>query len=303
MITKPLQQRLIPLVPLLFVLLWSTGFIGAKYGLPYIEPFYMLFLRMVMTLAVFLALIVLLRSQWPSLRQSGHQMVTGSLVHGAYLGGVFAAIKLGMGAGIVAILVGLQPLLTAIIGRIWLNQSLSNRQLAGLFIGLAGVTVVVGSSKDLSVTGLSPGAIAAAVIALAGISIGTLYQKRFGGGVNLLTGSFFQYLATAVWMGALAWSFETREVIWSGELISALGWLVFGLSVSAILLLMYMIREGEASRVASYFYLVPPVTVVEAWLLFDESLSGLALIGIAITVLGVYLVIKTPTPDSSEEHQ
>lgn len=296
-----LQQRLIPLVPFLFVLLWSTGFIGAQYGLPYIEPFYLLFLRMIATLAVFLGLIAILKCQWPTLRQGGHQMITGSLVHAAYLGGVFAAIKLGMPAGIVAIIVGLQPLLTVLAARIWLNQAISGTQMTGMILGLAGIVLVLGASRNMDTSGLSASALLASLVALFGITLGTLYQKRFGKEVDLLTGSFYQYLATALWMGALAWSFESREVIWSAPLFWALSWLVLVLSVSAILLLMYMIREGEASRVASYFYLVPPVTVIEAWLLFDESLNGFALTGIAVTVIGVYLVLKTPPTFTAEQ--
>lgn len=287
-----LKQRLIPFIPFVFVLLWSTGFIGAKYGLPYIEPFYMLFIRMLLTLGVFLLLILALRARWPTFAQAKHQLVTGSLVHAAYLGGVFAAIKWGMAAGIVSILVGLQPLLTALIGRIWLNQPLTRQQLLGLLCGLVGITLVLSGGAALDFTTISPLALTAAMVALVGISVGTLYQKRFGAGVDLLTGSFFQYLATAAWMGLLAFSFETREVIWDPQLVFALGWLVFGLSVSAILLLMYMIREGESARVVSYFYLVPPVTVIEAWLLFDESLSVVALTGIVVAVLGVYLVLR-----------
>ncbi|WP_372739498.1 DMT family transporter [Neptunomonas sp.] len=289
-----LRTRLIPFIPLIFVLLWSTGFIGAKYGLPYIEPFNMLFIRMLLTLAVFMVLMALFKSKWPTGRQGLHQLLSGSLVHAAYLGGVFAAIKWDMPAGVVAIVVGLQPLLTALIGRIWFKQSLAKVQLLGLVLGLVGVSMVLVGGKEMGELTLRPEAIAAAIIALLGISIGTLYQKRFGTGVDLMAGSFFQYLATAFWMGLLAFSMETREVVWSFDLIMALGWLVFGLSVSAVLLLMYMIREGESARVASYFYLVPPVTVVEAWLLFDEALGVLALLGIFITVLGVYLVLKSP---------
>lgn len=287
-----LQRRLVPLVPFVFVLLWSTGFIGAKYGLPYIEPFFMLLVRMLMTLVLFLGLILLFKARWPSTRQGLHQMVSGTLVHAAYLGGVFAAIKWGMPAGVAAIIVGLQPLLTALIGRLWLQQPLSRRQGAGLLLGLVGVVLVLGGGQQFSPIDVSPAALAAALIALFGISVGTLYQKRFGAGVDLLTGSFYQYLATAAWMALLTFSSETQQVVWHVDLVLALLWLVLGISVLAILLLMYMIREGEAARVASYFYLVPPVTVLEAWLLFDERLTISALLGIVITVVGVYLVLR-----------
>lgn len=275
-------------VPFLFVGLWSTGFIGARWGLPYIEPFNFLFIRMLLTLLAFLSLILWFKAQWPTLKQSGHQLVTGSLIHAGYLGGVFAAIKLELPAGVAAIIVGLQPLLTAFLSKYFLGQSLSRRGWIGLWLGLFGVLLVLGSGVFEHQFEVHPGALAAALVALFSISIGTLYQKRYGTGVNLLTASFVQYVATAIWMGALTFTFETREIIWDPHLMGALAWLVFGLSVSAILLLLFMIREGESAKVASYFYLVPMATTVEAWLLFDEQLSILALAGIAVTVMGVY---------------
>ncbi|MCP8689016.1 DMT family transporter [Marinobacterium sedimentorum] len=286
------QARLVRWVPLLFVLLWSTGFIGAKYGLPYIEPFYLLFIRMLLTLVVFALLMRIFRARALGPRQALHQMVVGLMVHGAYLGGVFAAISWQMPAGIASLLVGLQPLLTALIAWQWLGSRLRSLQWVGLLLGLLGVALVLagrgsGASGELVWT-----ALLALVLALVGISVGTLYQKRFGQGVDLLSGSFYQYLSTALLMGLLSFGFETQKVDWQPELFLALFWLVVGLSVSAILLLMLMIREGEAARVASYFYLVPPVTALEAWWLFDESLAPVALGGIAIAVLGVYLVIR-----------
>lgn len=279
-------------VPLLFVLLWSTGFIGAKYALPYIEPFYLLFIRMLLTLGVFAGLCVIFKPQWPSFQQGKQQMVTGLLVHACYLGGVFAAIKWQMPAGITAIIVGLQPLLTALLGRQWLGERLRSVQWLGLVLGLVGVVLILLNGQHAGSFELRVEAIVAVLLALMSISIGTLYQKRFGQGVDLLAGSVYQYLATAIAMGILAFVFEERVIDWSMPLILALGWLVFGLSVSAILLLMLMIREGEAARVASYFYLVPPVTAVEAWLLFGEGLTLLQVSAFGITVLGVYLVLR-----------
>lgn len=280
-------------VPLLFVLLWSTGFIGARFGLPHIEPFNFLFIRMLLTLVVFAGLIVLFRARWPSAAQAGHQMVVGLLVHAAYLGGVFAAIGWQMPAGIASLIVGLQPLLTAVMAWVLWQQRLRALQWCGLGLGLLGVALVLAGGNRLGTFALQPPALIAILLALVGISIGTLYQKRFGQGVDLLSGSFYQYLATALAMGVLTFSFEQRTIEWHPELIAALAWLVFGLSVSAILLLLLMIREGEAAKVASYFYLVPPVTALEAWWLFDEQLGALALGGVAVTVCGVYLVLRT----------
>jgi len=279
-------------VPLLFVLLWSTGFIGAKYALPYIEPFYLLFIRMLLTLGVFAGLCVIFKPQWPSFKQGKQQMVTGLLVHACYLGGVFAAIKWQMPVGITAIIVGLQPLLTALLGWQWLGERLRSVQWLGLVLGLIGVVLILSDSQHSGSFDLRVEAVVAVLFALTSISVGTLYQKRFGQGVDLLSGSVYQYFATAVAMGILAFVFEERVIEWNTQLILALGWLVFGLSVSAILLLMLMIREGEAAKVASYFYLVPPVTAVEAWVLFGEGLTLLQVSAIGITVLGVYLILR-----------
>ena len=285
---------LIRLIPLLFVLLWSTGFIGAKYALPYIEPFNLLFIRVVLTLAVLLLLIHWRGSAWPSVSKAGHQMVVGALVHAGYLGGVFAAIKWQMPAGIAALIVGLQPMLTAVLGHYWLGSRLRQSQWLGLALGLLGIALVI-TNGEISRTAfnLRPAALAAIVTALFAISLGTLYQKRFGGSTSLLTGSFYQYLATALVMLLLTQATESGRIEWSTTLILALTWLVLVLSIAAILLLMFMIREGEAARVASYFYLVPPITALEAWVLFDESLGMLSLVGMAVVVLGVYLTLHT----------
>jgi drug/metabolite transporter (DMT)-like permease len=287
-----MRNNFINSIPYLFVFLWSTGFISAKYALPFIEPFYLLFLRMVLTIGVFLLIAIILRVKWLSPKQACHQMVTGLLVHGIYLGGVFAAIKWGMPAGITAIVVGVQPVLTAFIVWSCFGTSLRRQQWIGLWLGLAGITTVLLSTASHENVAFGWPAMVAAVSALLAISVGTLYQKRFGNGVDLVAGTVWQYVSTAFFIGIVAWSFETRIVIWDIQLILALAWLVIGLSVTAILLLMYMIREGESAKVASFFYLVPPVASVEAWLLFGETLSLLSVSAILLTVFGVYLVIK-----------
>lgn len=287
-----MHRALIKLIPFIFVLLWSTGFIAAKYALPFIEPFYLLFIRMTLTTAVFMFLCLAFRAEPLSSCQAGHQMVTGLLVHGAYLGGVFAAIKWGMPAGLTAIIVCVQPVLTAFLGWCFLGARLHHTQWAGLGLGLIGVVSVLLTTGQQDYVSLNLTATLAAITALFGISIGTPYQKRFGAGVNLIAGSFWQYFSAALLMAAMAWTLEAREVVWDRQLIFALAWLVMGLSVTAILLLMYMIREGETAKVASYFYLVPPVASIEAWLLFDEYLSIVSITAIFVTVLGVYLVTR-----------
>ena len=287
-----MHRTIIRIIPLIFVFLWSTGFIAAKYALPFIEPFYLLFIRMSLTIAVFLTLGMAFRVNLPSAAQSGHQIITGLLVHGAYLGGVFAAIKWGMPAGITAIIVGLQPVLTALLGWGVMGMRLLPVQWIGLGLGLAGIIVVVFTTGQQTTVTINGPSLAAALIALLGISIGTLYQKRFGTGVNLIAGSVCQYIGAALITGTLTWMFEAQAVVWNPQLVYALIWLVFGLSVTAILLLMYMIREGEAAKVASFFYLVPPIAAIEAWILFNERMSVTSILAIGVTVLGVYLVIK-----------
>ena len=284
--------RLTDLIPFLFVFLWSTGFIAAKYALPYIEPFYLLFIRAAVTVAVFVLLCLAFRVPALTPRQAGQQMVTGFLVHGTYLGGVFAAIKWGMPAGITAMVVGVQPVLTALLGRAALGARLRAIQWFGLALGLGGVTLVLWSTHQHAHIHLNGPSVLAAMAALFGISIGTVYQKQVGGGCNLIAGSFWQYIGMLILMALMAWSFESRTAVWTIELVLSLAWLVCALSVSAILLLMYMIREGETAKVASYFYLVPPMAAAEAWVLFGESLSMLSMAAIAVTVAGVYLVVK-----------
>jgi drug/metabolite transporter (DMT)-like permease len=295
MISPNLSTFITRWAPLAFVLLWSTGFIGAKFALPYIEPFNLLFIRMLGTLVVLAILIKVFQASQITATQAAHQMMVGSLVHAAYLGGVFAAIKLDMPAGLAALLVGLQPLVTALMCLVFLSERLSFKQWLGLIFGLFGVCVILLQGQDLSHISIPSASLIAITIALFGISIGTMYQKRFGAGVDLLTGSFFQYLATAIWMGLLSFSFEQQDINWHPHLIGALLWLVFGLSISAILLLMHMIHEGKTTQVASYFYLVPPVTAIEAWWLFGETLTPFAIGGMFIAIFGVYLVIKQPS--------
>lgn len=285
-------------MPLLFVALWSTGFIGAKFGLPYAEPFTFLFIRFALTLALLVPLAHWLSGEWPrGPALWGHIAVSGLLVHGAYLGGVFYGIYLGMPAGLASLLVGLQPLLTAGLAGPLLGERLATRQWLGLALGLAGVIMVLGGKLDPGESlfqGFGLGALGAVLVALLGISGGTLYQKRYCTGMPLLSGTVVQYLASATLLGLGALLFEERDIEWSATFSLTLGWLVLVLSISAILLLMALIKRGEASRVASLFYLVPPVTALQAWWLFDEALPPISLLGMAIAIAGVVLVVRTP---------
>lgn len=281
------------LTPVLFVWLWSTGFIGAKYGLPYAEPFTLLLYRMLITLLLLGLLAWVLRSSWPTPVAALHTAVTGLLVHGFYLGGVFYAIEGGMPAGVTALIVGLQPLVTAVVAVLVLREGVVARQWMGLLLGLVGVGLVLWEKMAGSgqLQSLSFWPLVWAAIALVGISLGTVYQKRFGQGVELVPGTFIQYCSAALFFALGAGLLESGSVTWSLQLMLAMGWLVLGLSVGAILLLMLLIRRGAASQVASLFYLVPPVTALEAYILFDERLGMLALVGGGLTVMAVALVI------------
>jgi len=214
-------------------------------------------------------------------------------VHGVYLGGVFSALHAGLSAGVAALIVGLQPLLTAVGAGYVLGEKVSPRQWLGLVLGLIGVALVVGDKLNLAGQGTANvSAIAFAVAALLGITVGTLYQKRHGGAMDLRSGSAIQYAAAAVPVAILALIFESGEIEWSGELMFALGWLVIVLSLGAISLLYILIRRGAAAKVASLFYLTPPVVALIAWFLFDETLTPFAMMGMGVVVVGVALVSK-----------
>lgn len=275
---------------MLFVLLWSTGFIGAKYGLPYAEPFTLLFLRFVLALLLLAPLVWWLR---PAMAMSwierGHLMVSGLLLHGAYLGGVYVAIKLELSAGMTALIVGAQPVLTSLAAPLLFGERPRLAHWAGLALGFAGIYLILGGGAEAVV---APAALLAAVAALFGITVGTLYQKRFCAQHDLLAVTVHQYLPTVALFGLGALLFETREVEWTAQFVAALLWLVFALSLGAMLLLTWLIKHGEASKVSSLFYLVPPVTAVMAWLLFDEPLGWLKVAGIALVALGVWLVMR-----------
>lgn len=281
-------------MPLLFVLLWSTGFIGAKFGLPYAEPLTFLSLRYALVVALMVVVVGATRAPWPQdRRQVLHIGVTGLLVHALYLGGVFIAISHGLAAGLVALVVGMQPLLTA-VGAGWLlDERVSRRQWVGLALGFAGVALVVASKGAQGVPAAELALmLAPALLALLGITSGTLYQKRFCPSFDLRTGSVIQFIPSLAITAALAWGTETAAVEWHGEFVFALLWLVLVLSLGAISLLNLLIRSGSAVNVASLFYLTPPTTAVMAWLLFGETLHVLALTGMTIAVAGVWLARK-----------
>jgi len=273
--------------PALFVLLWSTGFIAAKYGLPYAPPLTFLFYRFLFVAVLMLVVAFVTGASWPSRwRMYGHVAIVAWLVHGLYLGGVFVALDAGMPAGTSAMLVGLQPILTVLLAAWWLSERITPRQWLGLLAGLVGVYFVVRHKVDFTgdLHGLWPVA-----IALLGISVGTLYQNKYCANVDLRAGAVVQFGACAIVFGPLAWLFETRAVQWTPDFILALLWSIVVLSVGAISLLYWLLRHGAAADVARLFYLVPAVTALMAYFFFGETLDALALTGMVLIAAGVAL--------------
>lgn len=280
-----------PIIGAVFVLLWSTGFIGAKLGLPYAGPLTFLFARMVLVAAILLVVALISRAAWPrGVRTWVNVAIAGLLVHGGYLGGVFTSIHQGLSAGIVALIVGLQPLLTALVSVVILREKASRREWAGLLLGLVGVALVV--SGNVRTQGFNALGVVLAITALLSLTAGTLYQKRFGAGIDFRTAGVIQYTATGLAFLPLAALTESMDITWTGEFVFALSWLVLVLSIGAVSLLYYLIKRGRATEVSSLFYLTPPATAVMAYLLFGETLTWTAMLGMVVAVVGVALVIS-----------
>ncbi len=279
------------LVPGAFVLLWSTGFIGAKFGMPFAEPFTFLLIRFAVVIPILSVAAVVSGANWPHRSADvGRLAIVGILLHGVYLGGVFFAISQGVQASVAALIVGLQPLLTAALARLYLKERISQAGWLGLALGLIGVVLVVRHKLDLGHA--SAGGFLAAFAALFAITIATLYQKRHGSGMNLMSGSAVQFAAAALAILPFALLFEHGRVTWSGSFLFAVLWLALVLSIGAITLLHILIRRGAAARVASLFYLTPSVTAVLAYMLFGERLTLTAVFGFVLTAIGVALVTQ-----------
>ncbi len=283
--------------PGLFVLLWSTGFIGAKLGVPYADPMTFLTLRFVVAGTLLTLLALATGAPWPSSWKAlGHIAVVGLLLQAVYLGGVFVAVSRGMPAGPSALIVSLQPLTVALLAGLTLGEQVSRRQWLGFVLGVIGVFLVVVEKIDPASLPDQEGfgfiEVGLCAMSLLAITASTIYQKRFGMASDLRSGTALQYWVAAVAALFVAWMTEDMRVVWTGEFIFALGWLVLVLSIGAISLLMFMIRMGEVSKVSSYFYLVPPCTAVIAFLLFGETLGLLSLAGMLIAAVGVALVVR-----------
>ena len=278
-------------IPALFVLLWSTGFIGARLGLPYAGPLTFLSLRYGLAAGLLTVIALLMRAPWPR-RPSDivHYAVAGLLVHGVYLGGVFVGISLGVEAGLSALIVSLQPLLVAAFAGVLLGERVSARQWLGLALGFTGVALILFHKLGRGLSDALGGL--ACIAALLGITLGTLYQKRYCTGMDLRTGTAIQFAAAGLATAPLALLFEHGRVVWSGEFLFALLWLVLVLSLGAVSLLYVLIRRGAAASVSSLFFLVPPCTALIAWPLFGERLGPAALLGMALALAGVMLAAR-----------
>lgn len=278
-------------MPAVFVFIWSTGFVVARLGMPHAPPLSFLALRFALSVPIFIVWVAVARARWPrNGMQWLHLAVTGALMHAGYLGGVWAAIKGGLGAGTVALIVGLQPLLTAVwLARQGPEHQVRPRQWLGLLLGLAGLVLVV--LDRLGAGEATPANVALALVALAGITVGTLYQKQNVAPCDVRTASVVQLSAAFVVTVPLA-LLEQEPIVWHPDLQLALAWSIFALTLGASSLLFLLIQRGAAARVSSLMYLVPPCTAVLAWLLFDEPLGAGVIAGIALTALGVGLVLR-----------
>jgi len=286
MIMPPLFRRFIPAA---FVLIWSSGFIITRYSMPYAEPLTFLSIRFAGVLAVMLPFLLLVRAQWPDRGQALHLAAAGVLLQAGYLGGVWAAAREGLSVGLIALIVGLQPILTALAAAA-LSERVTARQWLGLVCGISGVGLVV--LAKLSLTGLTPLGFGLALTGLASITLGTIYQKRFCPSFDLRTGSVIQFSAALAVVLPLSFLLETREIIWHPQLVGAMVWAILPLSIGAISLLFIMIRDGAATQVTSVLYLTPPTTALMAWVLFDEPITILTILGTLLTVFGVWWVSR-----------
>ena len=282
-------QRLVPAV---FVVLWSTGFIGTKYALTGASPLTMQTVRMAIVVIGLGLIAALARPRWPSGIEILHCIVAGLLVHGFYLGGTAVAIAHSVPAGLSALIPGLQPVLTSTLANRWLGERVTPRQWGGLLLGLIGVLMVLHNRPMSGQAGL--GWLASGV-ALISITLGTLYQKRFCSRIDWRSGNFVQFVAVGAFFAIGTWLFETRPIAWTPTFILSVTWLAVVLSIGSIALLYWLIRSAAATRVASLFYLVPAVTALMAYLLFDERLDAIAITGMIVCAAGVVLVNRPET--------
>lgn len=283
--------------PAIFVLLWSTGFIGTKYVLAGAEPLTYLTVRMVLVALLMGVIAAIWRPKWPDRAGVFHSVIAGFLVHGFYLGGTAVAIFHSVPAGLSALIPGLQPILTSTLANRWLGERVSRLQWLGLLMGLAGTLIVL---HGRSLSGEAGWGWLGTCVALVSITLGTLYQKRYCSQIDWRTGNFIQFVATGLLFALGAWLFETRVIVWNREFVFGLAWLVVVLSIGSIGLFYWLIRHSAATRVASLFYLVPGVTAIMAYVLFDERLDLISIAGMVICAAAVLLVNRSAASARSD---
>ena len=287
-----LTSTLARVAPGIFVLLWATGFLVAKLGVPYAQPLTILAMRFVLAAIMMAGVAFIMRAPWPrSWRRIGHIAVIGILLHAVYLGGCYVAIYTGMPAGMAALIAGFQPILTATMAGPTLGERTRPLQWLGIAIGFVGLMMVLWERIVIDLS--HPAALLFAILSLLGITSATIYQKRFCPGFDLRSGTAIQYLAASVVTVPLAFFLGIGPIDWAPTFIFALAWLVIVLSGVSIALLTWMISRGAASKVASLFYLTPPIAAIGSYFWFDETLSPLALAGMAVIVFGLYLLNRT----------
>src|SRR5215212_9568870 len=286
--TGDLEKMAARAAPAIFVVLWSTGFIGTKYVLNSAEPLTYLAIRMAFVVGLMAIIAAIARPRWPDRVGIAHSVVAGILVHGFYLGGTAIAIAHSIPAGLSALIPGLQPILTSTIANRWLGDRVTPLQWAGLLLGLAGVALIL---HNRPMSGEAGWGWLASGVSLVSITLGTLYQRRYCGKIDWRAGNLVQYFAVTIFFGIGAWLFENNVVHWTTEFVLALSWLVVVLSIGSIGLLYWLIRRSAATSVASLFYLVPAVTAVMAYLLFGERLDLIAIVGM-IACAGAVLVVN-----------
>lgn len=278
--------------PLLFVLLWSTGFVGAGLSMPHAEPFTFLTARFASVVPLMALLALILKSEWPRGIGVFHALLVGAVIHGVYLGAVFWVVHEGMPAGISALIVGLQPIVTAFAAGLLLGERLTFKHWVGLLLGLFGIVLVLWPKLNLQGSGINSTTISVGFLGVFCITAGTLYQKRFATGLNLVTGAVWQYIGATLATGIIALSIETLHITWNRDVLIALVWLVLVLSIGAVSLYMVMIRHGQVTRISAVFYLVPGVAAVITWFLFGETLTLIQVLGIAICTFAVALATR-----------
>jgi len=281
-------------IPVLFVLLWSTGFISARIGMDTAEP------ASFLTIRFFLAAVLLFAIAWlfPSLKTQAlnykklaHAAVAGILLQAIYLGGVFAGVNQGIGAGLSSLIVGIQPVLTVLLASVWLSEKLTLSKIVGIALGFLGVALVTSEWRHVD-NAISLTGIGFCVSALLGITLGTLYQKKFCQSMDLHINMISQYVASTLFLLPIALVGESFSINWTVNLVLVMAWLIIVLSIGAVFLLMWLLSAGEAGRVSTLFFLVPPVVAIEAWILFNEPLTATIIIGTAISITGVAIVVK-----------